>query len=103
MAIYSVAGEFSAFSARPGDSDDRVETEVARGEHYDGAREHRAYRDLMRKEGTVNFTSDKSRHIEDSGPLVRLGLMRPEEALEQSVRMTMTQAAGAQQRGAGAA
>ena len=83
------------------DFHDRVEAEVARGEHYDGAREYRAYRDLMRKQGTVNFMSHRSARFEDSGQFVRLGLMRTEEAYEQSVRMT--QAARAQQRAAGAA
>ena len=33
----------------------RVETEVAHGEHDDGAREYRAYRDLMRKQGGSQF------------------------------------------------
>ena len=83
------------------DFHDRVETEVARGEHYDGAREYRAYRDLMRKQGTVNFLTDKSVRFDDSMQLVRLGLMHTEEALEQSVRMT--RAARAQSRAAGAA
>jgi Glycosyl transferase family 2 len=71
------------------DFHDRVETEAARGEHYDGAREYRAYRDLMRKQGAVSFMTDKSMRFEDSAQLVRLGLMRTEEALEQSVRMTL--------------
>jgi glycosyltransferase involved in cell wall biosynthesis len=79
----------------------RVETEVARGEHYDGAREYRAYRELVRKQDTVNFVTDKSVRFEDSAQLVRLGLMRTDDAFEQSVRMT--QAARAQQRAAGAA
>ena len=82
------------------DFHDRVETEVARGEHYDGAREYRAYRDLMRKQGAVNFLNEKSVRFEDSAQLVRLGLMRTEEALEQSVRMT--RAARAQQSAAAA-
>ena len=60
----------------------RVETEVARGEHYDDAREYRAYRDLMRKEGTVNLMAAKSARYEDSGQLVRLGLMRTTEGWE---------------------
>jgi hypothetical protein len=64
------------------DFHDRVETEVARGEHYDGAREYRAYRDLMRKEGTVNLLAAKSARYEDSGQLVRLGLMRTTEGWE---------------------
>jgi hypothetical protein len=76
------------------DFHDRVETEVARGEHYDGAREYRAYRDLMRKQGAVNFLTDRSVRFEDSAQLVDLGLMRTEEALEQSVRMTQAARAG---------
>jgi len=80
------------------DFHDRVETEVARNEHYAGAREYRAYRDLMRKQGPVNFMTDKSTRYEDSAQLVRLGLMRTEDAYEQSVRMT--QAARAQPRAA---
>ena len=64
------------------DFHDRVETEVARGEHFDGAREYRAYRDLMRKDGTVNLMAAKSARYEDSGQLVRLGLMRTTEGWE---------------------
>ena len=64
------------------DFHDRVETEVARGEHFDGAREYRAYRDLMRKEGAVNLMAAKSARYEDSGQLVRLGLMRTTEGWE---------------------
>ena len=81
------------------DFHDRVETEVARGEHYDGAREYRAYRDLMRKQGAVNFLTDKSMRFQDSAQLVRLGLMRTEDVFEKSVQMT--QAARAGQRAAG--
>lgn len=64
------------------DFHERVETEVARGEHYDGAREYRAYRDLMRKEGTVNLMAAKSARYENSAQLVKLGLMRTTEGWE---------------------
>jgi glycosyltransferase involved in cell wall biosynthesis len=67
------------------DFHDRVEAEVVRGEHYDSAREYRAYRDLMRKKGTVNFMTDKSVRFVDSAQLVRLGLMRTDDAFEQSL------------------
>ncbi|MEJ2624497.1 MAG: hypothetical protein P8Z80_08145 [Pseudolabrys sp.] len=55
----------------------------------------------MRKQGSVNFMIDRSVRFEDSARLVRFGLMRTEEALEQSVRMT--RAARAQQSAAGLA
>ena len=83
------------------DFHDRVETESARGEHYDGVREYRAYRALLRREGTVNFMTGKSVRFEDSAQLVRLGLMRTEDAYEQSAQMTRT--AREKQRAAGAA
>ncbi len=67
------------------DFHDRVEAEVARGEHYGGAREYRAYRDLMRKEGAVNLMAAKSARYEGSGQLVRLGLMRTTEGWERFV------------------
>ena len=51
-------------------------------------REYRAYRDLMRKEGAVNFRNEEPVRFEDSAQFLRLGLMRTEEALEQSARMT---------------
>lgn len=78
----------SCISSSSAISTDHVETEVARGEYYDGAREYRAYRDLMRKEGAVNFRNEKPVRFEDSAQFLRLGLMRTEEALEQSARMT---------------
>ena len=81
------------------DFHDRVEAEVARGEHYDGAREYRAYRDLMRRQGAVNFMTPKSMRYQDSTQLVKLGLMRSEPAFEQSVQMTRAARAG--QRAAG--
>ena len=78
----------SCISSSSAISTDHVEAEVARGEYYDGAREYRAYRDLMRKEGAVNFRNEKPVRFEDSAQFLRLGLMRTEEALEQSARMT---------------
>ncbi len=66
------------------DFHDRVESEVARGEHYDGAREYRAYRDLARKEGAVNLMAAKSARYEGSDQLVRLGLMRTTEGWDRA-------------------
>jgi hypothetical protein len=83
------------------DFHDRVATEVARGEHYDGAREYRAYLDLFRKEGSVSFFTSASVRFQNSAQLVGLGLMRSEEAFEKSVQLT--QAARAPQRAAGGA
>jgi hypothetical protein len=42
----------------------------------------------MRKEGAVNFRNEEPVRFEDSAQFLRLGLMRTEEALEQSARMT---------------
>ena len=70
------------------DFHDRVELEAVRGERFAGAREYRAYRDLLRLNEAVSFFGAKSMSFEDSNQLVRLGLMKSEEAFEQSVRMT---------------
>jgi glycosyl transferase family 2 len=77
----------------------RVETEVARNEHFEGAREYRVYLDLLRRDGAVNFFTPASARFQDSAQLVALDLMRTEPAFEQSVQMT--QAARAQKRAAG--
>jgi glycosyltransferase involved in cell wall biosynthesis len=71
------------------DFHDRVVTEVARNEHYAGAREYRAYLNLLRENGDVGFFTKDSVRFQDSAQLVRLGLMRTNDAFERSARMTM--------------
>lgn len=78
------------------DFHDRVETEVARGEHHDNAREYQAYRDFMSGEGVVNFISDKSVRFENSRQLERLGLMFTDEVFERSMRTTQAARAALQ-------
>jgi Glycosyl transferase family 2 len=82
------------------DFHDRVTTEVARNEHYAGAREYRAYLDLLRANGAVSFFTKDSVRFQNSAQLVRLGLMRSEDAFEHSVRLT--EAARAQEVAKGA-
>lgn len=71
------------------DFHDRVQTEVARGEHFAGAREYRAYLDLLRKQGAVNLFGEKSVRFEGSRQLSNLGLMTSSKAYEDSVRLTL--------------
>jgi len=77
------------------DFHDRVVTEVERYEHYDGAREYRAYLDLFRQQGAVNFFGEESVRFEESMQLVRRGLLRTGPAFEQSVAVTAAARAAA--------
>ena len=57
------------------DFHDRVQAEVERGEHFEGASEYRAYLELMRGNGAVTFTCDRTERFKDSSQLVKLRLM----------------------------
>jgi glycosyltransferase involved in cell wall biosynthesis len=71
------------------DFHDRVVTEVRRSEHYAGAREYRAYLELLRDNGDVSFITKDSVRFQDSAQLVRLGLMRTDDAFERSAQLAM--------------
>jgi glycosyltransferase involved in cell wall biosynthesis len=58
----------------------RAVTETARGEHHSGAHEYRAYLELLDADPRFNLMSPASVRFEDSGQLVRLGLMQTSEA-----------------------
>ena len=66
----------------------RVETEVARGEHYAEAQEYRAYRDLLRLARKVKLLSGQSARFEGSSQLVRLNLMATSKSYEDFVKST---------------
>jgi hypothetical protein len=58
----------------------RVNTEVIRKEHWQGASEYRRYRAKLKHRGGLSFHYDESVAYEDSQQLVRLGLMREDDA-----------------------
>ncbi|HZT27831.1 MAG TPA: glycosyltransferase family 2 protein [Pseudolabrys sp.] len=66
----------------------RVQTEVTRNEHFAGAREYRAYQELLQRTGTISFHNENSVRFASSAQLVALGLMRSEPAFEKSVQLT---------------
>ncbi len=65
------------------DFHDRVATEVQRREHFDQAREYRAYHELMTATGPVTLRDANSVRFKDSAQLVALNLMRSTPAYEQ--------------------
>jgi hypothetical protein len=64
----------------------RVEIEVARGEHYEDAREYRAYWQMIRQGGQVKLLSDQSAKFENSAQLVKLGLTTTSQPYEDLVK-----------------
>jgi glycosyltransferase involved in cell wall biosynthesis len=60
----------------------RALTEVARNQHHGDAHEYRAYLELLQAGPRFNLMSPASVRFEDSGQLVRLGLMQTSEAYE---------------------
>jgi hypothetical protein len=64
----------------------RVEVEVARGEHFAAAREYRAYWEMLRDGGEVKLLSRESLKFENSAQLVRLGLMKTSNPYDDLVK-----------------
>lgn len=71
------------------DFHERVQLEVARGEHFAGAREYRVYLNMLRTNGPVTFFSSQSAKFESSSQLVGLGLMATAESYERWARSAM--------------
>lgn len=57
------------------DFHERAQTEVARGEHYENAREYRVYLQMCRENEGATLLCDQSSKFKDSAQLVGLGLM----------------------------
>ncbi len=70
----------------------RVALEVRRGEHFNGAAEYRAYAEMLRANGPVNFIGNQSVKFASSAQLVELGLMTTGSAYETFVRSMMAAA-----------
>ena len=70
------------------DFHERVQVEVARGEHFAGAREYRAYLEMLRGHGRVTFICDQSAKFESSAQLMRLGLMATAKSYEEFIQST---------------
>ena len=64
------------------DFPERARVEAERGEHFDGAREYKAYHSLLEKTAPHTFMSDVTARFESSAQLLKLGLMRASDAYE---------------------
>jgi hypothetical protein len=64
----------------------RVAEEAVRGEHWQNAREYKAFDATMRARPGAGFVFDGSRRFEDEDQLVRLGLMASTPELDARVR-----------------
>lgn len=71
------------------DFHDRAQTEVERGEHFEGASEYRAYLELMRDKGPVSLRCDRSEKLKDSAQLTRLRLMETADCYEAFVQSAL--------------
>ena len=69
-----------------GDFPARARVEAARGEHFDGAREYKAYSDLLRQDRAIMLKNEKSARYEGGQQLVSLGLMRTSDEYENYCR-----------------
>lgn len=63
----------------------QVEIEVARGQHYSGAKEYRTYARRLREGQSLSFTAPVTRRYAGSAQLVGHGLMRSSPAFERFV------------------
>ena len=72
------------------DFHDRVQMEVARGEHFADAREYRAYLQMLRANGKVNLLCNESTKFKSSTQLIELGLMATSKAYEASVELNIS-------------
>lgn len=68
------------------DFHDRVQVEVARGEHFEEAGEYRAYLELFRDSGPVKLMCNRSERFKDSAQLTRLRLMETADSYEEFVK-----------------
>lgn len=64
----------------------RAQTEVARGEHYENAREYRVYLQMCRGNEGATLRCDQSLKFKDSAQLVGLGLMTSPKPYEDWVQ-----------------
>lgn len=72
------------------DFPDRARIEAQREEHFDGAREYKAYNSLFADSAPATFVNEASTRFESSAQLLRLGLMRTSEPYEAYCRSTPT-------------
>jgi hypothetical protein len=65
------------------DFHERAQTEVARGEHYENAREYRVYLQMCRENESATLMCEQSLKFKDSAQLVGLGLMTSPKPYEE--------------------
>lgn len=71
------------------DFHERAQTEVARGEHYENAREYRVYLQMCRENESATLLCDRSLKFKDSAQLVGLGLMTSPKPYEDWVQAAL--------------
>jgi hypothetical protein len=76
-----ISGALLHFKYLP-DFADQVRLEVARGQHYLGAKEYRAYQRRLEGGQSLFFLSAQSRRYQGSAQLVALGLMQTATSFE---------------------
>jgi glycosyltransferase involved in cell wall biosynthesis len=70
------------------DFHERAQTEVARGEHFENAREYRVYLQMCRENGRATLMCDRSEKFRGSTQLVALNLMSSPKPYEDWLRAT---------------
>ena len=83
--LSGVSGALLHFKYLP-DFAAQVDAEVARGQHYRGAREYRAYQRRLAAGQPLSFRGPDSVRYQGSAQLVALGLMRTTDAFDADVR-----------------
>ena len=83
--LSGVSGALLHFKYLP-DFAAQVATEVARGQHYLGAKEYRAYQRRLAGGQPLSFLGPDSTRYQGSAQLVELGLMRTTDAFDAHVR-----------------
>ena len=73
------------------DFHDRAQTEVARGEHFENAREYRVYLQMCREQGRAALMCDRSVKFRDSIQLVELSLMSTSQPYESWVQAMLAE------------
>ena len=84
--IWSVLMHFKFFS----DFHEGVERAVARGEHYAGAREYRAYLDVLEQDPELTLHHEGSVRYRGSEQLVELQLMKTSEPYKRFVNNALS-------------